>query len=60
MNIGRYFSESRQELSRVTWPSRQDVISGTQAVLVFLIALTLLIFLFDYVFSHLIRLAVGQ
>lgn len=59
MNIGRYFKESREELGRVWWPSRQQVIENFQAVLLFLIALTLVIWLFDVVFRFLINRAVG-
>ncbi|MFC6591235.1 preprotein translocase subunit SecE [Deinococcus lacus] len=55
MNIAEYLRESREELSRVSWPSRSDVAQGTQAVLVFLIGLTLIVYLMDLLFGTLIR-----
>jgi preprotein translocase subunit SecE len=33
--IVRYFQEARAELARVTWPTREQVIEGTQAILIF-------------------------
>ncbi|WP_034384829.1 preprotein translocase subunit SecE [Deinococcus sp. YIM 77859] len=59
MNLIQYLRESRAELARVTWPTRQGVIEGTQAVLIFVIALTLVVFLMDYAFGALIRLVLG-
>ena len=41
----QYFKDARAELGRVTWPSREQVIEGTQAVLVFVVALTVVIYL---------------
>ncbi len=59
-NVVRYFAEAREELSRVTWPTRTQVIEGTQVVLAFIIVLTLFIFVLDTVFQNLIRLVVPQ
>lgn len=55
MNLMQYLRDSREELAQVTWPTRQQVIDGTQAVLIFVIALTLIVFVMDFVFGHLIR-----
>lgn len=54
MSLGQYFRDSREELSRVTWPTRAQLWEGTQAVLLFLVALTLIIYLMDVVFTFLI------
>ena len=54
----RYLQESRAELSRVTWPTRAQVLEGTQVVLVFIIVLTLAILAIDTAFSTLIRLVI--
>lgn len=59
MNLIQYLRESRAELARVTWPTRQGVIEGTQAVLIFVIALTLIVFVMDYAFGALIRWVLG-
>ena len=52
----QYFKDARAELGRVTWPSREQVIEGTQAVLVFVVALTVVIYLYDLLFGNLIKL----
>jgi preprotein translocase subunit SecE len=52
----QYFKDARAELGRVTWPSREQVIEGTQAVLVFVIALTVVVYLYDLIFGNLIKL----
>lgn len=51
MNLFKYFSDAREELSRVTWPTRTEVLEGTQATLIFLVALTLIIWLMDTLFG---------
>ena len=51
MNLIQYFREAREELARVTWPSRQDVLEGTQAVLIFVVALTLIVWVLDLLFG---------
>ncbi|MFB9993089.1 preprotein translocase subunit SecE [Deinococcus oregonensis] len=55
MNLIQYFRDARAELSRVTWPTRQQVLEGTQAVLIFVVALTLIVFVMDRVFGLAVR-----
>ncbi|GAA0497321.1 preprotein translocase subunit SecE [Deinococcus depolymerans] len=55
MNLIQYFRDSRAELSRVSWPTRQQVLEGTQAVVIFVAALTLIVYVLDLLFSNLIR-----
>jgi len=57
-SVLRYFQEARAELARVTWPTRAQLLEGTQVVLVFIIVLTFLLFLMDTVFARLISLVV--
>ncbi len=54
--IVRYFQEARAELSRVTWPTREQVIEGTQAILAFTAAFMVILGLYDLVFRFLIGL----
>ena len=54
--VVQYFKDARAELGRVTWPSREAVIEGTQAVLVFVIALSVVVYLFDLIFGQLVKL----
>ncbi|GGM16021.1 preprotein translocase subunit SecE [Deinococcus aerophilus] len=56
MNLIQYFRDSRGELARVSWPTRQQVFEGTQAVLIFVVALTLIVWMLDVLFSTVIRL----
>ena len=52
----QYFKDARAELGRVTWPSREQVFEGTQAVLVFVIALSVVVYLYDLIFGNLVKL----
>ncbi|GAA6763826.1 MULTISPECIES: preprotein translocase subunit SecE [Thermus] len=54
--IVRYFQEARAELARVTWPTREQIVEGTQAVLLFTLAFMVLLGLYDLVFRFLIGL----
>lgn len=56
MNLTQYFRDARAELGRVSWPTRQQVFEGTQAVLIFVVALTIIVWLLDLLFSNLIGL----
>lgn len=56
MNLIQYFRDSRAELSRVSWPTRQQVLEGTQAVLIFAVALSLIVYVLDLLFSNVIQL----
>jgi preprotein translocase subunit SecE len=48
--IINYFREARAELSRVTWPSRPEVIESTQVILVFAILAMIVLGLIDTIF----------
>lgn len=50
----RFLHEVRQELAKVTWPSRKEVITYSIVVLVTVVALGLLVFGLDMVFSRLV------
>jgi preprotein translocase subunit SecE len=54
--IVRYFQEARAELARVTWPTREQVVEGTQAILVFTLVAMVILGLYDLVFRFLIGL----
>ena len=51
-----YFREAWEELKRVSWPTREEIIQGTQTVLLFVLALTALFGVLDAVF----HLAIGR
>lgn len=50
----QFLKEVRQELRKVDWPSRRELISYTIVVLVTVIVMTTLVFGLDFVFSKLI------
>ncbi len=52
----RYFQEARAELSRVTWPSREEIVQSTEAVLLFVLFAMVILGLYDAVFRFLMGL----
>ncbi len=50
-----YFRESYEELRKVNWPTRDEVIQGTQTVLIFVIGFTILLWILDLVFGLFVR-----
>ena len=54
--LTQYLRNSRAELTRVTWPTRDEVIQATQATLVFVVITALFLLVVDGVFGNLIGL----
>lgn len=54
-----FFSESKQELSRVSWPNRAELMQATVLVIVVTLLLSGLIGLMDFLLSFLVRLLIG-
>lgn len=54
--LTQYLRNSRAELARVTWPTREEVIQATQATLVFVVITALFLLVVDGVFGNLIGL----
>jgi preprotein translocase subunit SecE len=50
-----YLRQSRNELTKVVWPSRRTALRYTAAVIVFSISLALFIGLMDYFFTQVIQ-----
>jgi len=57
--IKTYISETRTELKKVTWPSRQDLIDSTRVVIIATLILTVFVGLVDQVLSRIIKLVFG-
>ena len=51
----QYFKDARAELGRVIWPTREQILEGTQAVLVFVIALSVVVYLYDLIFDQFVK-----
>lgn len=47
--IARYFSESRQELKKVVWPTKAEVVSSTKIVLISTVIIAILLGVVDFV-----------
>ncbi len=57
--IVRYLRETRAELSKVSWPTRQDATNLTVVVLATVVASSLVLGAFDLLFTELFRLILG-
>lgn len=55
-NAGKFLREVRLELSKVTWPSREELIQSTIVVLVAVVIAGVYIAFFDEIFSRLINM----
>jgi preprotein translocase subunit SecE len=56
MKITEYIKETRGEMAHVTWPSRQQAILYSVAVIVVSVAVAVFLGLSDYVFARLLTL----
>lgn len=50
-SVGEFFKGTKEELDKVVWPSRQQVISESVAVILMVTLSATLIYLFDNLFS---------
>lgn len=57
--IKLYLSETKTELKKVTWPSRQDLIDSTKVVIVATLIMTVFVGVVDQVLSRIIKLVFG-
>ena len=56
--ILRYLRNSRAELGRVTWPTRDEVIQSTQATLVFVLLTLAFLLVVDAIFGNLLSVII--
>lgn len=49
-NVNEFFQETKEELGKVVWPSRQQLISESAAVLLMVVLSATLIYLVDGLF----------
>jgi preprotein translocase subunit SecE len=57
--ITRYLKEVRAELKKVTWTGRKEITSGTIAVLMLCVIISLFLWVVDLGLSQLVRLFMG-
>ncbi|MDH5657142.1 MAG: preprotein translocase subunit SecE [Spirochaetia bacterium] len=55
----KFFKESKEELSKVVWPGRDEVFSSTIVVLIAVIVISLFLFFTDWTFEKIFNLLVG-
>ncbi|HWC32171.1 MAG TPA: preprotein translocase subunit SecE [Actinomycetota bacterium] len=55
----QFLREVRQELKKVAWPTRREMVAYTTVVLVTVIVLTSLVFGFDFVISRAVLFVCG-
>ena len=56
--VGGFFGESKQELSKVNWPTRHELIGSTALVIVITLIMSAYIFAIDFVLAILMRLVI--
>ena len=57
--IKAYLTDTRSELRKVTWPSRQELRESTQVVIVSTLIVTIFIGVVDQILSRIIKLVFG-
>ncbi len=55
-SVTRFLSETKVELKKVTWPTKQELIANTIVVLIAVVLCAVLIWVIDTFFSMLFRL----
>ncbi len=54
-----YFRQVKSEMKKVTWPTKQEMISSTIAVFVMAVIASLFLFAADQVLSYLVKLVLS-
>ncbi len=57
--IVRYFKETRAEIRKVTWPTREEATNLTAIVLGVTLVMALFLGAVDFIFASLIRVIIG-
>jgi preprotein translocase subunit SecE len=58
-SAGEFVRQVRQEVSKVTWPSRTETIQSTVMVMVMVLLAMMFFFLVDWGLSELVKLALS-
>ncbi len=53
--IGQFFRESKAELKKVVWPSRDDVVASIKVVIISTIVVAVILGLLDFAFTEAFR-----
>ena len=55
----QFVRQVKQEVSKITWPTRSETMQGTITVIVMSVMLAGFLFLVDLIFAYAVRLIVG-
>ena len=58
-NPAKYLREVRQEVSKVTWPSKKETFTSAGIVLIVISIAAVILMLVDQFFSFLVRIVLG-
>lgn len=53
--VGQFLRESKAELKKVVWPSRDDVVSSVKVVIISIIIVAIVLGLLDFAFTEAFR-----
>ncbi len=56
----KFLKESREELRKVVWPSREEILNSTFVVLGAVVVISLFLYLVDHSFAAIFELVVGS
>ena len=59
VNPAQFVRQVKQEIAKITWPSKQEVIQGTVTVVVMCAILAVFLFVVDTIFAVTIRRIIG-
>ncbi len=57
--ISRFVKETRSEIRKVTWPTRQEALNMTAIVIAVTLTMAIALGLLDYLFTQIFRLLVA-
>ena len=56
----KFLKEVREELGRVTWPAKDEVVEATAGVVAFCAFIAVYFWMLDFVFSELLRMIIAK
>ncbi|MGN0106560.1 MAG: preprotein translocase subunit SecE [Hominilimicola sp.] len=54
--VKRFFKDTKAELKKVTWPTKEQLIHNTGVIIVFIIIITIILSLLDVAFAQLFKM----
>ncbi len=54
----RFFKETKAELKKVTWPTKEQLVHNTGIILAFIVIICIILSLLDFGFNELIKLLI--